>query len=103
MVPEMQANRLAEGSQFPASRTLRDFSRYGVSAVNPVSDSFLISRSPLARRQPDPSLVSKKIDNSSEERSRMRARLMARVQKGDGDSCSTLLHDIGPMLMNFLR
>jgi len=40
---------------------------------------------------------------SAEERSRTRARLMARVQEGDGDSCRALLDDIGPMLTNFLR
>jgi len=45
----------------------------------------------------------KKIDSASEERSRVRARLMARMQDGDGESCRTLLDDIGPMLMNFLR
>jgi len=44
-----------------------------------------------------------KIDTASEERSRNRARLMARMQDGDGDSCRALLDDIGPMLTNFLR
>jgi len=39
----------------------------------------------------------------SDERSRTRALLMARVQDGDRDSCRTLFDDIGPMVMNFLR
>jgi RNA polymerase sigma-70 factor (ECF subfamily) len=33
----------------------------------------------------------------------MRGRLMARMQDGDNESCRTLLDDIGPMIMNFLR
>src|SRR5271168_384412 len=33
----------------------------------------------------------------------MRARLMARMQDGDDESCRVLLDDIGPMVMNFLR
>jgi len=42
-------------------------------------------------------------DNAADERSRMRARLMALLQKGDREACRTLLDDIGPMLLNFLR
>jgi DNA-directed RNA polymerase specialized sigma24 family protein len=47
--------------------------------------------------------VAKKVDSRAEERSRMRAQLMARVQDGDRDSCRALLDDIGPMLVGFLR
>jgi len=39
----------------------------------------------------------------SDQRGRIRALLMARVQDGDRDSCRTLFDDIGPMVMNFLR
>jgi len=49
------------------------------------------------------SLVAGKLDSVSDERSRTRARLMGRVQDGDGEACRVLLDDIGPMLMNFLR
>jgi len=49
------------------------------------------------------SLVAGKLDSVSDERSRTRARLMGRVQDGDGEACRALLDDIGPMLMNFLR
>jgi RNA polymerase sigma-70 factor, ECF subfamily len=45
----------------------------------------------------------KKIDSAAQERSRIRARLMARTQDGDGEACRALLDDIGPMLTNFLR
>ena len=48
-------------------------------------------------------VVGRKLDSISDERSRMRARLMARMQDGDNESCRTLLDDIGPMVMNFLR
>jgi RNA polymerase sigma-70 factor, ECF subfamily len=37
------------------------------------------------------------------ERSRRRARFMARLQQGDADACRELLDDIGPSLINFLR
>jgi len=45
----------------------------------------------------------KKIDSASQERSRVRARLMASMQDGDADSCRALLDDIGPLLTSFLR
>jgi RNA polymerase sigma factor (sigma-70 family) len=48
-------------------------------------------------------VVGRKLDSISDERSRMRAQLMVRMQDGDNESCRTLLDDIGPMLMNFLR
>lgn len=47
--------------------------------------------------------VIRKPDTASQERSRKRAELMARVQDGDRESCRVLLDDIGPMLTNFLR
>ena len=37
------------------------------------------------------------------ERSRLRARLMARLQQGDADACQELLDSIGPSLTYFLR
>ena len=37
------------------------------------------------------------------ERSRMRARLMERLQQGDADACRILLDDIGPSVTRFLR
>jgi RNA polymerase sigma factor (sigma-70 family) len=37
------------------------------------------------------------------ERSRMRAELMVRLQRGDRDACRALLDDIGPSVMQFLR
>jgi RNA polymerase sigma-70 factor (ECF subfamily) len=37
------------------------------------------------------------------ERSRLRTRLMARLQQGDADACKELLDDIGPSLTYFLR
>jgi hypothetical protein len=49
------------------------------------------------------SYVTRRIDSASEERSRLRVELMARVQDGDTESCRALLDDIGPMLANFLR
>jgi RNA polymerase sigma-70 factor, ECF subfamily len=52
---------------------------------------------------PTLSYVTRRVDSASEERSRMRAALMARMQDGDSESCRTLLDDIGPMLTNFLR
>jgi RNA polymerase sigma-70 factor (ECF subfamily) len=36
-------------------------------------------------------------------RSRLRARLMERMQLGDSDACTALLDDIGPLLIRFLR
>jgi RNA polymerase sigma factor (sigma-70 family) len=36
-------------------------------------------------------------------RSALRARLMERMQRGDGDACAALLDDIGPSLTRFLR
>jgi len=48
-------------------------------------------------------LVTKKTDSVSQERSLQRAALMARVQDGDRESCRELLDDVGPMVMNFLR
>jgi RNA polymerase sigma-70 factor (ECF subfamily) len=37
------------------------------------------------------------------ERSRLRAQLMERLQRGDADACTALLDDIGPSLTYFLR
>src|SRR5262249_16244408 len=42
-------------------------------------------------------------DPQRRERSRRRARLMERLQRGDGDACRLLLDDIGPGVMRFLR
>jgi RNA polymerase sigma factor (sigma-70 family) len=42
-------------------------------------------------------------DAQRRERSRMRARLMERLQRGDADACRLLLDDIGPAVMRFLR
>ena len=58
-----------------------------------------------APRQPQEALtlVTRKTDPVSQERSLKRAALMARVQDGDRESCRELLDDVGPMLMNFLR
>jgi RNA polymerase sigma-70 factor, ECF subfamily len=47
--------------------------------------------------------VIKKTDSVSQERSRKRAEMMARVQEGDRESGRILLDDIGPMLASFLR
>ena len=49
------------------------------------------------------SLVSGPPNSLSEERSRRRAILMARVQDGDRESCRLLFDDVGPMVMSFLR
>lgn len=74
-----------------------------VLASNTVSDDF--GAIALARERGSLALcfVAKKVDSRAEERSRMRAQLMARVQDGDRDSCRALLDDIGPMLIGFLR
>jgi RNA polymerase sigma-70 factor (ECF subfamily) len=79
----------------------RNFSVCGLRAGNPVNDFYWAVAA--ARARSAPTFVIKKIDSASEERSRTRARLMARMQDGDGDSCRALLDDIGPMLTNFLR
>jgi RNA polymerase sigma-70 factor (ECF subfamily) len=82
---------------------IENFFLSGFYAHNAVGDE---SRAiPLARGRHSLALsfVAKKIDILAEERSRTRARLMERVQDGDRESCRTLLDDIGPMLMNFLR
>ncbi len=42
-------------------------------------------------------------DARRRERSRMRAHLMERLQRGDADACRLLLDDIGPPVMRFLR
>jgi RNA polymerase sigma-70 factor (ECF subfamily) len=73
----------------------------GLHAGNPVNDHMWNIGSVGGRSAPI--FVIEKIDSASEERSRTRARLMARVQDGDGDSCRALLDDIGPMLTSFLR
>lgn len=79
----------------------RYFPGCGLPAGNPINDHFWSIRSAAGRSAS--SMVTKKIDSASEERSRTRARLMARMQDGDADSCRALLDDIGPMLTNFLR
>ena len=95
-------------SRISALRTLRreasapdDLLRDGPRRDNPISDPLCTDWS--VRGRSALKLVMKKIDSASEERSRTRARLMARMQDGDGDSCRVLLDDIGPLLMNFLR
>jgi RNA polymerase sigma-70 factor (ECF subfamily) len=46
----------------------------------------------------------KKADDAERlERSRMRAHLMERLQRGDADACRLLLDDIGPAVTRFLR
>jgi RNA polymerase sigma-70 factor, ECF subfamily len=46
----------------------------------------------------------KRLDDSQRlERSRLRARLMERMQQGDADACGELLDNIGPSLTAFLR
>lgn len=47
--------------------------------------------------------VTRTTDGIAEERSRIRAGLMARAQDRDSESLRALLEDIGPMLMIFLR
>src|SRR5690242_15804659 len=42
-------------------------------------------------------------DSQRLERSRVRARLMERLQQGDADACRALLDDVGPSLTYFLR
>ncbi|HLK85277.1 MAG TPA: sigma-70 family RNA polymerase sigma factor [Candidatus Binataceae bacterium] len=42
-------------------------------------------------------------DAHRRERSRMRAQLMERLQRGDAEACRLLLDDIGPAVMRFLR
>jgi RNA polymerase sigma-70 factor, ECF subfamily len=80
-----------------------NFSRYGVFAVDRVIDTNPTTGFPGKRALQALSFVAKKIDSLSEERSRTRAHLMARMQDGDAESCRALLDDIGPMLTNFLR
>jgi RNA polymerase sigma-70 factor, ECF subfamily len=93
--------RFAVPAYFPDVSVPRDFQTCGGGASNHVNHLFWTIRSlkgPSALK-----LVKKKIDSASEERSRNRARLMARMQDGDSDSCRALLDDIGPMLTGFLR
>src|SRR5882724_11223311 len=46
----------------------------------------------------------KRLDDSQHlERSRLRARLMERLQQGDAHACQELLDNIGPSLTHFLR
>ena len=76
---------------------------YGFSRTNPVSD---IRPAATVRTGAHPrasGFVSKKSNNVSEQGSRDRAVLMARVQDGDRECFRALLDDIGPMLTNFLR
>jgi RNA polymerase sigma-70 factor (ECF subfamily) len=47
--------------------------------------------------------MSKVEENARAERSRARARLMERMQRGDSEACRALLDDIGPSVMQFLR
>ena len=67
-------------------------------AINDTSGAIRWLEVPRVLRQ-----VSNKIAGISEERSLLRARLMRRMQDGDGEACRVLLDDIGPMLANFLR
>ena len=76
---------------------------YGFSRTNPVSD---IRPAATVRTGAHPrasGFVSKKSNNVSEQGSRDRAVLMARVQDGDRECFRALLDDIAPMLTNFLR
>lgn len=75
----------------------------GVLASDIVSDYFGAVPHSRGRRSLALSFVVRKVDSVAEERSRMRAELMARVQDGDRESCRALLDDIGPMLTGFLR
>jgi len=46
----------------------------------------------------------KKVNDAQRlERSRLRARLMERLQQGDADACRLLLDDVGPAVTRFLR
>ena len=78
-----------------------DFPEYGLHSGNPINGFFWSIWS--VAEQSAASFVMKKVDSASEQRSRTRARLMARMQDGDRDACRALLDDIGPMLTNFLR
>ena len=96
-----RSHRSAARPSLPPVPIPRDFLVCGLRAGNPVNDPFWTIGS--VGRLSALSFVMKKIDSASAERSRTRARLMARMQDGDGDSCRALLDDIGPMLTNFLR
>lgn len=89
--------RTLRGEASAPDNLLSDGTRGG----NPISDRLWTCYSVKGRSALK--LVMKKIDSATEERGRARARLMARMQDGDGDSCRALLDDIGPLLMNFLR
>lgn len=97
----VRSRRSAVRPSLPQVSVSRDVSVCGLSTGNPVNNAVWTIRSVGGRSALR--FVMKKIDSASEERSRVRARLMARMQDGDGESCRTLLDDIGPMLMNFLR
>jgi len=84
-----------------AASSADDLLRHGRRAGNPINNPPWTAWS--IRGRSAPKLVMKKIDSASEERSRTRAHLMARMQDGDSDSCRALLDDIGPLLTNFLR
>jgi RNA polymerase sigma-70 factor (ECF subfamily) len=48
--------------------------------------------------------VMKKVDDAAKlERSRIRAHLMERLQRGDAEACRLLLDDVGPAVTRFLR
>jgi RNA polymerase sigma-70 factor, ECF subfamily len=47
--------------------------------------------------------IKKAVDPGRLERSRIRAQLMERVQRGDVDACRLLLDDVGPAVTRFLR
>ena len=84
-------------------QTPQNFSLNGALAADPISARSQTVRLLEERSVPTLSYVTRRVDSASEERSRMRAALMARMQDGDSESCRTLLDDIGPMLTNFLR
>jgi RNA polymerase sigma-70 factor (ECF subfamily) len=70
----------------------------GLITANPIGNPWSTARSRVAL-----SFEMRKFEKAAEERSRLRARLMARTQEGDTEACRALLDDIGPMLTNFLR
>jgi hypothetical protein len=84
-------------------QTPPNFSLNGVVAGDPISARSQTVRMLEERSVATRSCVTRRVDSASEERSRIRAALMARVQDGDTESCRTLLDDIGPLLTNFLR
>ena len=76
---------------------------YGVRRVNLVSHIRAAASARTGAHPRASGFVSNKSDNLSQQGTRDRAVLMARVQDGDRECFRALLDDIGPMLTNFLR